>query len=164
MMYKLTKYFKKHIQFSSVTQSCLILCNLMDCRTPGFPVHHQLLELDQTYVHRVSDAIQPSHPLLSPFPPPSIFPSIRIFSSESVLHIRWPKYWSFNLSISPSNEYSGLISFSMDWLDLLAVLGTLKSLLQHHSSKTSILLHSAFFIVQLSHPYMTTGKTMALTR
>ena len=164
MMYKLTKYFKKHIQFSSVTQSCLILCNLMDCRTPGFPVHHQLLELDQTYVHRVSDAIQPSHPLLSPFPPPSIFPSIRIFSSESVLHIRWPKYWSFNLSISPSNEYSGLISFSMDWLDLLAVLGTLKSLLQHHSSKTSILLHSAFFIVQLSHPYMTTGKTIALTR
>ena len=95
--------------------------------------------------------------------PPSIFPSIRVFSSESVLHIRWPKYWSFSFSISSSNEYSGLISFKMDWLDLLAVQGTLKSLLQHHSSKASILWHSAFFIVQLSHPYMTTGKTIALT-
>ena len=101
------------------------------------------------------------HPLLLP---PSIFPSIRVFSNESVLHIRWPKYWSFSLSISPSNEYSGLISFRMDWLDLLAVQGTLKSLLQHHSSKASILWCSAFFIVQLSHPYMTTGKTIALTR
>ena len=96
--------------------------------------------------------------------PPSIFPSIRVFSNESVLCIRWPKYWSFSFSISPSNEYSGLISFSMDWLDLLAVQGTLKSLLQHHSSKASILQHSAFFIVQLSHPYLTTGKTIALTR
>ena len=95
---------------------------------------------------------------------PSIFPSIRVFFSESILHIRWPKYWSFNFSISPSNEYSGLISFRMDWLDLLAVQGTLKSLLQHHSSKASILLCSAFFIVQLSYPYMTTGKTIALTR
>ena len=95
---------------------------------------------------------------------PSIFPSIRVFSHESVLHIRWPKYWSFSFGISPSNEYSGLISFRMDWLDLLAVQGTLKSLLQHHSSKTSILWCSAFFIVQLSHPYMTTGKTIALTR
>ena len=95
--------------------------------TPGFLVNHQLLELAQTRIHRVSDAIQPSHPLLSPFPPPSIFPSIRIFSSESVLHIRWPKYWSFNLSISPSNEYSGLISFSMDWLDLLAAQGSQES-------------------------------------
>ena len=95
---------------------------------------------------------------------PSIFPSIRVFSNESVLHIRWPKYWSFNFTISPSNEYSGLISFRMDWLDLLAVQGTLKSLLQHHSSKASILRCSAFFIVQLSHPYMTTGKTIALTR
>ena len=95
---------------------------------------------------------------------PSIFPSIRVFSNESALHIRWPKYWSFSFSISPSNEYSGLISFSMDWMDLLAVQGTLKSLLQHHSSKASILWHSAFFIVQLSHPYMTTGKTIALTR
>ena len=95
---------------------------------------------------------------------PSIFPSIRVFSIESVLHIRWPKYWSFSFSISPSNEYSGLISFRMDWLDLLAVQGTLKSLLQHYSSKASVLRHSAFFIVQLSHPYMTTGKTIALTR
>ena len=95
---------------------------------------------------------------------PSIFPSIRVFSSESVLRIRWPKYWSFSFSISPSSEYSGLISFRMDWLDILAVQGTLKSLLQHHSSKASVLWHSAFFIVQLSHPYMTTGKTIALTR
>ena len=101
------------------------------------------------------------HPLLLP---PSIFPRIRVFSNESVLHIRWPKYWSFNFSISPYNEYSGLISFRMDWLDLLAVQGTLKSLLQHNSLKSSILLHSAFFIVQLSHPYMTTGKTMAFIR
>ena len=101
------------------------------------------------------------HPL---FLPPSIFPSLRVFSNESALRIRWPKYWSFSFSISPSNEYSGLISFRMDWLDLLAVQGTLKSLLQHHSSKASILWCSAFFMVQLSHPYMTTGKTMALTR
>ena len=101
------------------------------------------------------------HPLLLP---PSIFPSIRVFSNESVLCIRWPKYWSLSCSISPSNEYSGLISFRMDWLDLLAVQGTLKSLLQYHSSKTSIFQHSAFFIVQLSHPYMTTEKTMALTK
>ena len=101
------------------------------------------------------------HPLLLP---PSIFSSIRVFSNESVLRTRWPKYWSFNFSISPSNEYSGLISFRLDWLDLLAVQGTLKSLLQHHSSKASIVQHSAFFIVQLSHPYMTTGKTIALTR
>ena len=100
------------------------------------------------------------HPLL----PLSIFPSIRVFSNESALHIRWPKYWSFSFRISPSNEYSGLISLRMDWLDLLVVQGTLKSLLQHHNSEASILQHSAFFIVQLSHPYMTTGKTMALTR
>ena len=101
------------------------------------------------------------HPLLLL---PSIFPSIRVFSNESALRIRWPKYWSFNFSISPSKEHPGLISFRMDWLDLLAVQGTLKSLLQHHSSKASILQHSAFFIFQLSHPYMTTGKTVALTR
>ena len=113
-------------------------------------------------VHRVGDAIQPSHPLSSPSPPASIFPSIRVFSNESVLHIRWPKYWS--LSTSPSNEYLGLISYRMNCLDLLAVQGTLKSLLQHHSSKVSILRCSAFFIGQLSHPYMTTGKTIALTR
>ena len=113
----------------------------------------------QTHFHWVGDAIQPFHPLLLP---PSIFP--RVFSSESVLHIRWPKLWSFSFSISPSNEYSGLISFRMDWWDLLTVQGTLKSLLQHHSSKPTILWHSALFIVQLSHPYMTTWKTIALTR
>ena len=111
-----------------------------------------------------SDAIQPSHHLLSLLLLPLIFPSIRVFSNESVLHIRWPNFWSFSFRISPSNEYSGLISFRMDWLDFLAVQGTLKSLLPHHSSKASILWHSAFFIVQLSHPYMTTGKTIALTR
>ena len=125
---------------------------------PGSPVHHQLQELTQTHVHRVGDAIQPSHPLLSPSLPPSIFPN------ELVLHIRWPKYSSFSFSISPSNEYSGLVSFRMGWLDLFEVQGTLKSLLQHHSSKASVLPCSAFFIVQLSHPYVTTGKTKALTR
>ena len=135
----------------------------MDCRTPGFPVHHQLPELAQTHVHQVmmpSNHLILCHPLLLL---PSIFPSIRVFSNESALHIRWPKYWSFSFSISLSNEYSGLISFRMDWFDLLAVQGTLKSL-QHHSPKASILRRSAFFIVQLSHPYMTTGKTIALTR
>ena len=116
-----------------------------------------LLELAQTHVNRVGDAIQPSQPLSSPLLLPSIFPSIRVFPNESTLPIRWPKYWSFSFRISPSNEYSGLISFRMDWLDLRAVQGTLKSLLQHHSSKALILRHSAFFIVQLSHPYMTTG-------
>ena len=112
------------------------------------------------------ESVMPSNHLIlcHPLLPPSIFPSIRVFSNESVLCIRWPKYWSFSYGISPSNEYAGLISFRMDWLDLLAVQGTLKSLLQHHSSKASILWHSAFFIVQLSHPYMTTGKTIALTR
>ena len=150
------------VQFSSVAQLCLTLCDPMDCSTPGLPVHHHLLEFAQTHVHRVGDTIQPSHSLSSPSP--SIFPSIRVFSNELVLRIRWPKYWSFSFSISPSNEYSGLISFRMDWLDLLAVQGTLKSLLQRHSSKASILQCSAFFIVQLSHPYMTTGKTIALTR
>ena len=114
--------------------------------------------------HQVSDAIQSSHPLLSPSLLPSIFPSIRFFSNESVLRIRWPKYWSFSVRSSPSNEYSGLISFRIDLLDLLAVQGTLKSLLRHHSSKASVLRCSAFFIVQLSHPHMTTGKTIALTR
>ena len=136
----------------------------MNCSMPGLPVHHQLPEFTQTHVHRVSDAIQPSHPLLSPFPPAPIPPSIRVFSNESTLRMRWPKYWSFSFIISPSKEHPGLISFRMDWLDLLAVQGTLKSLLQHHSSKASILQHSAFFIVQLSHPYMTSGKTIALTR
>ena len=118
--------------------------------------------LAQTCVHRVSDAIQPSYPLSSLLLLPLVFPSNRVFSSESVLHIRWPKYWSF--SISPSNEYSGLISFRIDWFDLFAIQGTLKSLLQHHSSKASILWCSAFFMVQLTHPYMITGKTIALTR
>ena len=135
----------------------------MNGSTPGLPVHHQLVEFTQTHVLWVNDATQPSHPLLSLLLLPSIFSSIRVFSNESVLPIRWPKYWSFSFSISTTNEYSGLISFRMDWLDLLAVQGTLKSLLQHHTSKASILLHSAFFIVQLSHPYLTTGKTIALT-
>ena len=129
----------------------------------GLPVHHQLLEFTQTHVHWVSDAIQPSHSLSLPFLP-SIFPNIRVFSNESALHIRWPKYWSFSVNISASNEHPGLISFRMDWLDLLADQGTLKSLLQHHSSKASILQCSDFFIVQLSDPFMTTGKTIALTR
>ena len=137
----------------------------MDCSTtPVFPVLHHLPEFAQTKVHQVmmpSNHLVLFHPLLLL---PSIFLSIRVFSNESVLLIRWPKYWSFSFSISLSNEYSGLISFRMDWLDLLAVLGTLKSLLQHHSSKASILRHSAFFMVQLSHPHMTTGKTIALTR
>ena len=125
----------------------------MDCSRLVFPVYHQLPELAQTQVHQVSDAIQPSHPL-SPLLLPSILPSIRVFSNESFLHIRWPKDWSFSFSISPSNEYSGLISFRIDWLGLLAVQGTLKSLLQHHSSKASILQCSAFFMVQLSHIYI----------
>uniref|UniRef100_A0AC11E2N7 Uncharacterized protein n=1 Tax=Ovis aries TaxID=9940 RepID=A0AC11E2N7_SHEEP len=136
----------------------------MDGSMPGFPVHHQLPEPTKTHVHQVADAIQSSHLLLSLLLLPSIFPSIGVFSNESVPHIRWPKYWSFSLTISPSNEYLGLISFRMDWLDLLAVQGTLKSLLQHHSSKASVIWRSAFFIVQLSHPYMTTGKSIALTR
>ena len=121
----------------------------MDCTTPGFLVHHQLPEFTQTHIHRVSDAIQPSH-FCHPLLLPPIFPSIRVFSNKSVLCIRWPKYCSFSFSISPSNEYSGLISFRMDWLDLLAVQGTLKSLPQHHSSKASVLRSSVFFIVQLS--------------
>ena len=139
--------------FSSVTQLCPTLCDPMDYSTPGFPVHHQLLALAQPHVHWVGDAIQPSHPLSSPSPLPSIFPSIRVLSNESVPHIRWPKYWSFSFSISNSNEYSGLISFRMDSLNLLAIQGTLRSLLQHHSSKASILWLSVFFIVQISHPY-----------
>ena len=194
------------------------LCNPVDCNMPGFPVHHQLLELAKIHVHWVGEAIQPSRLPSSPSqfssvaqscptlatpwiaacqaslsitnsrsPPksmsiksmmpsnhlifchlllllPSIFPSNRVFSNESTLCVRWPKYWSFGFSISPSNEHPGLISFRMNWLDLLAVQVTLKSLLQHHSSKASVLLHSAFFTVQLSHQYMPTGKTIALTR
>ena len=146
------------VQFSSVAHLCLTLGDPMDCLMPGLPVYQQLPELAQTHVYWVSDAIQPSHPL-SLLLLLSIFPSIRVFSNKSVLRIRWPKYWSFSFSISPCNECLGLISFRIDWLDLLAVQQTLKSILQHDSSKTSVLQHSAFFIVQLSHLYMTTGKT-----
>ena len=137
----------------------------MDCSSPGLSVHHQLPELTQTHVRGVSDAIQPSHPLSSPSPALSLSQCQGAFPWVP-LHIRRPKYWSFSFSIRPSNEYSSipLISFRMDWLDLLVDQGTLKSLLQHHSSKASILWHSAFFVVQLSHPYMTAGKTIALTR
>ena len=143
-------------QFSSVAQSCMTLCDPMDPRLPcPSPT-------PETYSNSCpSNHLIFCHPLLLP---PSIFPSIRVFSSELLLCIRWPKYWSFSFSISPSKEYSGLIFFRFDWLDLLAVQGTLKSLLQRHSSKASILWHSAFFMVQLSHPYLTTGKTKALNR
>ena len=157
------KKYHRLVQFSSVTQSCPTLCDPMDCSMQGFPIRHQLLELAETHVHQVSDAIQPSHSTISSCRPLrlllSIVPTIRVFSKESVLHIRWPKYWSSSFSISPSNEYSGLISFRMDWFDLHAVQGTLKSLLQHHSSKVSVLQCTAFFMVQLSYPYVTTGKT-----
>ena len=149
-------------QIRSIAQSCPTLCDPMNRSTPGLLVHLQVPEFTQTNVHRVSDAIQPSHPLPSLLLPP-IPPSIRVFSNESALRMRWPKYWSFSFSIIPSTEIPGLI-FRTGWLDLPAVQGTLKSLLQHHSSKASILRHSAFFTVQLSHPYMTTGKTIALTR
>ena len=152
------------IQFSSVAQSCPTLCDHTNYCTPGLPVHHQLPEFTQPMsIQSVMPFNQLifCHPLLL-LPP--IPPSIRVFSNESALHIRWPKYWSFSFNISLTNEHPGLISFTVDWLDLLAVQGTLKSLLQHHSSKTSILQHSVFFIVQLSYPYMTTGKTIALTR
>ena len=135
----------------SLTQLCLTLCDPMDCSTPGFSVFYHLPELAQTLVHRISDAIQPSQPLSSPSPP--VFPSMRVFSNDWALPIRWRNYWSLSFSISWSNEYSGLISFRIDWFSLLAVQETLKSLLQHHSLKASILRHSAFFIVQLSYPY-----------
>ena len=130
----------------------------MNHSTPGLPVHHQLPEFTQTHVHRIDDAIQPPHPLSSPSPPALIPPSIRVFSNESTLRVRWPKYWSFSFSMSPSNEHPALISFRLDWLDLLAVQETLKSLLQHHSSKASILRRSAFFTVQLSHPFFRVTK------
>ena len=148
------------VEFSSVAQLCLTLCDPMDCSTPGLHVLYHLPEFAQTHVHWVGDTIQPSYPLLSPSPPTFNLSQHQGLFEWSVLQIRWPKYyWSFSFNISPFNEYSGLISFRMDWLDLLAVQETLKSLLRHHSSKTSILQHSAFFIVQLSHPYMTTGHT-----
>ena len=152
---------KHSVHFSSVAQSCPTLCDPQNRSTPGLPVHHQLLEFTQTHVHRVSDAIQPSHPLSSPSPPAPNPSQHQSLFNESTLLMRWPKYWSFSFSIIPSKEYPGLISFRMDWLDLLAVQGTLKSLLQHHSSKASILQRSAFFTVQLSHPYITTGKIIA---
>ena len=141
------------VPYISVPQLCPTLCDPTDFSTPGLPVHHQLKLMS-------IESVMPSNhlTLCCPLFPPSIFPSIRVFSNEWVLCIRWPKYWSFSFSISPSNEYSGLTSFRMYWLDLLAVQGTLKSLLQHHSSKTSFLPRSAFFIVQLSHPYITTEK------
>ena len=145
-------------------KSCPTLCEPMDCNMPGFPVLHHLLEFAQTHVHCVSDAF--NHVIFCRFLLllPSIFPSIRVFPNESALRIRWPKYWSFSFSISPSNEYPGLISFQMDWFDPLAVQGTLNSLLQHHSLKATFLQCLAFFMVQLSHLYVTTGKTTALTR
>ena len=147
------------VQFCSLAQLCPTLCDSINLRTPGLPVHHRFLEFTQNHVHRVGDATQTSHPLsslllLSPIPP-----SIRVFSSESTLRIRWPKYWTFSFSISPSNEHPGLISFGMDWLDLLAVQGTLKSLCQHHSSKASVFQCSAFFTVHLSHDH---GKNHSL--
>ena len=148
----------------SVTKSCMILCDPMNCRLPGSPVLYYLLAFAQIHVHWGDDAFCLS--LFSAYPfffCLQSFPE-SVFSNESVLWIRWPKYWNFSFNTSPSNEYSGLISFRMDWLDLLAVQGTLKSFLQHHSSKTSVFRCSAFFIVQLSHPYMTSGKTKALTR
>ena len=157
-------HFPDSVRFSSGIHLCLTLCDSMDCSTPA----SLSITNSQSLLKLMSiESVMPYNHLILCRPflfPPSIFPSIRVFSNESVLHIRWPKYWSFCLNISPSNEYSGLISCKIDWLDLLAVQGTLKSLLQHCSSKASILQHSAFFIVQLSHPYMTSGKTMTLTR
>ena len=156
--------FEPEVQFNSVIQSCPTLCNARDC---SMPVSLFITNSQSLPKLKSIESVMPSYHLILCCPLlllPSIFSSIRVFSNESVLPIRWPKYWSFSFSISPSNEYSGLFSFRIDWLDLLEVQGTLKSLLQHHSSKASILRCSAFFIVQLSHPYMTTGKTIALTR
>ena len=152
-----------NLQFSSVAHSCPTLCDPMNRSTPGLPDHHQLPEFTQT--QSIESVMPSSHLILCRLlllPP--IPPSIRVFSNESTLRMKWPKYWSFSFSIIPSKEIPGLISFRMDWLDLLAVQGTRKSLLQHHSSKASVLQRSAFFTVQLSHPYMTTEKTIALTR
>ena len=159
----LSFYFQFHC-CCSVTPSCPTLWDPMDCSMPGFPVLHHLPEVVQPHVHWVSDATQTSCPPSSPSPPAFNLSSIKVFSNESVLCIRWPKHRNFSFSINPFNEYSGLISFRIDWFDPLAVQGTLKSLLQHHSSKASVFKCSTFFIVQLSHPYITTGKTIALTR
>ena len=161
---KVLSIINHSVQFSSVTQSCLTLWDSMNRSTPGLPVHQNSRSL---FKPMPIELVMPSSHLIFCCPLlllPPIPPSIRVFSNESALHIRWPKYWSFSFSISPSNEHPGVISFRMDWLDLLPVQGTLKSLLQYHSSKASIIWHSAFFIVQLSYPYMTTGKTIALTR
>ena len=157
-------FLEIYVQFSSVAQSCPTLCDPMNHSTTGLLVHHQLPEFTQTYMHWVGDAIQPSHPLSSPSPLTlNVEKHQGLFKWVSSSH-QVNKVLSFSFNISPSNEYSGLISCRIDWLDLLAVQGTLKSLLQHHSSKASVLQHSAFFVVWLSHPYMTTGKTIALTR
>ena len=150
--------------YCSVAQLCLTLCDHIEYSTPGLPIFHYLPSLLKLMSN---ESVMPSNHLIVCRPLlllPSIFPSIRVFSNESAVPIRWPKYWSFSFSISPSNEYSGLISYRIDWLDFFAVQGTLTSLLQYHSSKASILQHSAPFMIQLSHPYMTTGKTTALTR
>ena len=158
------KKFRTNVTCCSVAKSCPALCNPINCRLPGLSaitISLSLLKLMSIESVMPSNHLILCHPLLLL---PSILPSIRTFSNESALPIRWPKYWSFSFSISPSNEYSGSISFRIDWFDLLAVQGTLKSLLQYHSSKASVLLHSAFFIVQLSHSYMATGKTIPLTR
>ena len=155
----MSKSIVRSIQFSSVAQLCLTLCDPINHSMPGLPIHHQL--------PMSIESVMPSSHLIFCCPLlllPSIFPSIRVFSSESTLLMRWPKDWTFSFNISPSNEHPGLISFRMDWLDLLAVQGTVKSLLQHHSSKASVLWCSAFFIVQFSHPYMTIAKTIVLTR
>jgi len=154
-----TWWLQMHIQFSTVAQSCPTFFNPINYSTPGLPFHQQLQEFTQTHVHRVGDAIQPSHLLLYPSPPaPNPSKHQGLFQWVNSSH-EVAKYWSFSFSISPSSEHPGLISFRMDWLDFLAVQETHKSLLQHHSSKESILRHSAFVTVQLSHPYMTTGKT-----
>ena len=155
-------HLKKHILFSCTVVSDSLWAH--GWQHARFPCLNHLLEFAQTHVHWVSDAIQPSHPLSSLSPPGFNLSQNQGLFLESTLRMRWPKYWSFSFSIRPSNEHPGLISYRMDWLDLLAIQGTLKSFLQHHSSKASILRHSAFFIVQLSHPYMTTGKNIALTR
>ena len=160
------RHFFSHfsVQFSSVAQLCPTLCDPMSCSMTGLPVHHKLPESAQTHAHQVGDAIQPSHPLLSPSPPALKLSQHQGLFVKSALRIRWPNCWSFSFNIRPFSEHPGLISFRMDWLDLLAVQGTLKSLLQHHSSNASSLRRSAFFVVQLSHPYLATGKTIALTR
>ena len=141
----------------SLTKACSTLCNPMNCSMPGFSVLHYFQEFAQTHVHWAGDAVQPSHPLLSPSPPACHLSQHQGLSSESALHIRCPNYWTFGFSISPSNEYSGLVSFRIDWFDCLAVQGTLQSLFQHRNSKAAILQHSAFFMIQLSHLCMTTG-------